>query len=148
MIAIVNAGTNDTFIEKRKYDNDDYEWDALEMALIYALRTSHKDEVWFFGDNNQVIRWMQKKKPTCGNSIIKQKCLEKMIELRKTATIVPQWVPREQNWAGRVLQHHTKRSNKPTQFTARWHSCRKCTFVSLIEKELSEHYYNEHVTNG
>ena len=147
LMAIVNAGTDEVIIEKRKYDNEHYEWDALEMALIYVLERPHKDEVVLFGDNNQVIRWINEGRPN--GSIIKQKCAEKLKRLEDNGdSIIAQWLPREQNLAGRALEYWTRRSSKPTTFRATWNNCKKCSFTSLNEKEKSEHFYNEHVTNG
>lgn len=148
LMCIVNAGTNEVFVEKRKYDNEEYEWDALEMALIYAASMPNKGEVELFGDNNQVIRWINSNDPDVG-SIIKQKCLEKIRKFQQSGVvIIGTWVPREQNLAGRVLEYHTRRSSKPTSFVAEWHSCPRCAFKSLSEKEKNEHFYNNHVTIG
>lgn len=146
LIAIVNGDNDDVVVQKRKYDNDDYEWDALELALDYALSHRHKNKVLLFGDNNQIIRWMQEENPVCGGSIIKQKCLEKMNELRKTTSIIAFWTPREQNLAGRILESREVR--KPVEFKAEWYCCSKCSFKSLKEKEKNEHFYNSHVTMG
>ena len=150
LMAIVNGGTNYTIITKREYDNNDYEWDALELALIYALTHQHKDEVWLFNDNNQVIRWMYDNLYDTSNidSVIKDKCLTKIRLLQETATVIPQWVPRERNLAGRVLEYHTSHSRKPKKFIAEWFECRKCAFRSLSKRDREHHYYNEHVTNG
>lgn len=122
------------------------------MALIY-LKKEYDDYGDYgtdilVGDNNQVIRWVQEDKPVCGDSIIKQKCLEKLTALRKNNRIIGQWVKRNENLAGRILEYHTRRSNKPTEFTAKWYECSRCVFKSLSEKEKSEHFYNEHITNG
>ena len=147
MIAIVNDN-NYVSVEKRKYNNDDYEWDALEMALDYVKACVNEKEFELIGDNNQVIRWIQEVDPPCDDSIIKQKCMEKLRELRRTATVRGSWVKRNENLAGRVLEWHTRRSNKPIEFVAKWYSCERCVFKALVEKEKAEHFYNEHVTNG
>lgn len=147
MIAIVNDD-NYVSVEKRKYNNEDYEWDALELAIVHAIALSDEiKEFELIGDNNQVIRWIQNVDPPC-DSVIKQKCLEKLIELRRTSTVRGSWVKRNENLAGRVLEFHTRRSNKPIEFVATWYSCERCVFKSLVEKEKAEHFYNEHVTNG
>lgn len=140
-------------VEKRKYDNDDYEWDALELALEYVRKSNelwrpHK-RVELVGDNNQVIRWIQEENPTCGDSIIKQKCLEKLNRLRDGGTeIIASWIKRNENLAGRVLEYHTGKSNQPTEFHATWYECSRCVYVSLSEKEREAHFYNSHITNG
>lgn len=146
MIAILNSKTNYTQIQKRKYDNDDYEWDALEFALDYAKWWVGEKEIQLIGDNNQVIRWIQD--PININSIIKQKCYGKLVKLRKEKRVIATWVKRNENLAGRCLEYHTSRSSRPTEFFAKWHSCERCVFKSLSDKELSEHFYNEHITNG
>ena len=147
LMCIVNAGTNEVFVEKRKYNNEDYEWDALEMALIYALSLPNKGEVELLGDNNQVIRWIREDhKDKDVSSIIKQKCFEKIQKFEQNnVVVIGTWIPREQNLAGRVLEYHTRRSSKPTSFIAEWHSCPKCIFKSLSEKEKKEHFWNSHV---
>jgi len=147
LIAIVNADTNEIIIEKRKYDNEYYEWDALELALDYAKKT-YEPILQLVGDNNQVIRWIQEDNPICGDSIIKQKCLEKLNILKKERHVYARWVKRHENLAGRVLEYHTRRSNKPTRYIGAWYGCPKCTFKSLNEKEKSEHFYNNHITIG
>jgi len=149
LIAIVNAETNEVIVEKRKYDNDDYEWDALEQALIYVKNMYTDGDVELVGDNNEVIRWVQSMDAECGDSIIKQKCLEKLTALRdKGIRVYGKWVKRNENLAGRALEWHTRRSSKEISFTATWHACSRCVFKSLSEKEKSEHFYNNHVTNG
>lgn len=148
MIAIVH--NDDIIIEKRLYDNDDYEWDALEMAIDYAFKCKYWEdrEVELVGDNNQVIRWIQEDKPICGDSIIKQKCLEKLNVLREHNRVFGRWVKRNENLAGRALEYWTSRSSKPTKFVAKWYSCKRCVFKSLVGKELENHFYNNHKTNG
>jgi len=149
LIAIVGTKTNHVVIQKRKYDNEDYEWDALEMALIYAKPATDQRVIELVGDNNQVIRWIQSDKPKCGDSIIKQKCLEKLIDIRDSGRLViGRWVKRNENLAGRALEYWTRRSSKPTAFFAIWFECTRCVFKSLSEKEKSQHFYNEHITNG
>ncbi len=148
MICVVNTKTDEVSIEKRKYDNEDYEWDALEMALIYAKDATDQRVIELVGDNNQVIRWIQSDKPDCGDSIIKQKCLEKLSYIRKDRVVIGRWVKRNENLAGRVLEYWSRRSSKPTVFFAIWFECTRCVFKSLSEKELSEHFYNSHVTIG
>jgi len=130
-------------IDKRHYDNADYEWDALEMALDFSLSHPNQD-LELVGDNNQVIRWINGEEQTT-ESVIKQKCLEK---LKKIETVSGRWVKRNENLAGRALEYWTRRSNKETEFVANWYRCSKCVFMSLSEKEKSEHFYNEHITNG
>jgi ribonuclease HI len=150
LIAIVNEETDEVLIEKRKYDNDDYEWDALEMALDYVKQMRTFEDVELVGDNNQVIRWIQEDKPIA-DSVIKQKCLEKLDSLRndnKYKRVVGSWVKRNENLAGRALEYWTSRSSKPTQFRAKWHSCPRCVYKSLSEKQKEQHFYNNHVTNG
>lgn len=149
LIALVYTKTDHVRIEKRKYDNEDYEWDALEMALMYAKDTRDQRVIELVGDNNEVIRWIQSDKPECGDSIIKQKCLEKLTDIRNSGILViGRWVKRNENLAGRALEYHTRRSSKPIDFFAIWFECSRCVFKSLSEKEKSEHFYNEHVTNG
>ena len=148
MIAIVNADTNEIIIEKRLYDNEFYEWDALEMALDYVKNSPWDQMIQLIGDSNEVIRWLGEKEPETNGSIIKQKCLEKITELRKNRFMYSHWVKRNENLAGRALEYHTRRSSQPTRFIGAWHACTRCVFRSLSEKELSEHFYNEHVTNG
>lgn len=137
-------------IEKRKYNNNDYEWDALEMAVIYAKDYGIIDfELELVGDNNQVIRWIQEDKPECGDSIIKQKCLEKIQALRDEGIrVIGRWVKRNENLAGRALEYWTSRSNKPIDMIGTWYECSRCVYKSLNEKEKSQHFYNEHLTNG
>ena len=150
MICIVNADSDYAQVEKRKYDNNDYEWDALEMALIHASAWEIPETLELVGDNNQVIRWIQEDKPICGDSIIKQKCLEKLTILRDKhhCRVIATWVKRNENLAGRVLEFHTSRSSQPISFVVHWFACSRCVFKSLSEKEKSEHFYNNHVTNG
>lgn len=151
MICVVNADSNYAIIEKRKYDNDDYEWDALELALIQGITRKYwKDgELKLIGDNNQVIRWLQEDKPVCGDSIIKQKCLEKINALRGSGVrVIGYWVKRNENLAGRVLEYHTSRSSSPIEFVAKWFECSRCVYRSLSEKERASHFYNNHVTIG
>jgi len=149
LMALVNTTTNYVQIRKRKYDNNDYEWDSLEMALDYAKGWVNEKELELVGDNNQVIRWIQEDHPTCGDSIVKQKCLEKLTKLRvDNIRVIGRWVKRNENLAGRALQYHTRHSNKATEFIAVWYSCPRCVFKSLVEKEREEHFYNNHVTNG
>lgn len=150
LIAILDGKTNQTIIIKRPYNNKDYEWDALELALDYieGLGT-HERDIVLVGDNNQVIRWINEPYQVCGDSIIKQKCLEKMNMLKHNhRRLYGQWVKRNENLAGRVLEFHTARSSKPIAFIAKWFSCPKCVFKSLNEKQKSEHFYNNHITNG
>lgn len=147
MIAIVDTWTDIVQIEKRKYDNEDYEWDALELALDH-VKSFWNTDIELVGDNNQVIRWVQEDHPTCRDSIIKQKCLEKLIALRKERRVFGRWVKRNENLAGRALEYWTNRSGKPTYFKAEWFSCSRCVFKSLSEKEKEQHFYNNHVTNG
>lgn len=147
-MAIVNGQTNYVQIQKRKYDNDDYEWDALEMALDYAKGWVNEEEIELVGDNNQVIRWIQEDHPTCNNSIVKQKCLEKITNMREEKRVFARWVKRNENLAGRSLEYHTRRSSKPTEFIAKWYGCPRCVFKSLKEKEMQEHHYNLHITIG
>lgn len=147
MIAIVDTWTDIVQIEKRKYDNEDYEWDALELALDH-VKSFWNTDIELVGDNNQVIRWVQEDHPTCRDSIIKQKCLEKLIALRKERRVFGRWVKRNENLAGRALEYWTSRNSKPTYFKAEWFSCSRCVFKSLNEKEKEEHFYNNHVTNG
>lgn len=146
---MVNAENNFVIVEKRKYDNEDYEWDALELALDYAIQFSDTGEdIELVGDNNQVIRWIQENKPITGNSIIKQKCLEKLNYLRTDNRVIGVWVKRNENLAGRVLEYRTRKFDKPIKFTAVWFKCARCVFKSLNEKELKEHFYNSHVVNA
>ncbi|KKL93640.1 hypothetical protein LCGC14_1872720 [marine sediment metagenome] len=117
---------------------------------INTLNNMYTDgDVELIGDNNEVIRWIQDVEPKCGNSVIKQKCLEKLIVLREGGMrVFGRWVKRNENLAGRCLEYHTRRSSKPTKFVAKWYACSRCVFKSLSEKEKSEHFYNNHVTNG
>lgn len=150
LIAITDEHTNQTIIIKRPYNNMDYEWDALELALDYIDGLSTTDKlIVLVGDNNQVIRWINEPFQVCGDSIIKQKCLDKMNRLKRNhKQIIGKWVKRNENLAGRILECHTRRSNKAKAFVAKWYECPKCVFKSLIEKEKSEHFYNNHITNG
>jgi ribonuclease HI len=148
LIAIVN-GDNYVEIKKRLYDNEDYEWDALELALdhIKQLDPDHKN-IELIGDNNQVIRWIQSTIPE-DDSIVKQKCLHKLTNLRESGhRIIGIWVKRNENLAGRALEYHTSHSSKPTEFMAKWYACSRCVYKSLSDKEKEEHFYNEHITNG
>jgi len=149
LMSIVVESSGWTKINKRKYDNDDYEWDALEMALdeIEKLGAWYTGEITLVGDNNQVIRWIQKDTPET-DSVVKQKCLEKLTRLREHRRIIGIWVKRHENLAGRALEYWTRRSSKPTEFLGKWYSCSRCAFRSLSDKERSEHFYNEHITNG
>ncbi len=141
LMAIVVNG-DFVVIDKRHYDNDDYEWDALEMALDFYF--AHVNEgLDLVGDNNQVIRWINGDGET--DSIIKEKCREK---LDKIKFVTARWVKRNENLAGRALEYWTRRSNRETEFVAKWYRCERCVFTSLSEKEKSEHFYNEHITNG
>ena len=147
LIAIVNADNNNVVIIKRRFNNEFYEWDALELALEYAITMLTWPDVELVGDSNQVIRWIQEDEPDCGTSIIKQKCLEKLTKLRASGVrVVGRWVKRNENLAGRALEYHTKRSSKPADFKAKWYSCSRCVFKSLSEKEKGEHFWNEHIT--
>jgi len=147
LIAIVDVVSNDVIIEKRGCDNEDYEWDALQMALEYAESMETLFEVELVGDSNQVIRWIQEDDARAGNSVRKQKCLEILTRLRASnVRVIGTWVKRNENLAGRVLEYHTRRSNKPAQFKAKWYSCSRCVFKSLSEKEKQEHFWNQHVT--
>ena len=147
LIAIINTESNNVIIEKRKYNNEFYEWDALEMALDYANTMDTWQDVELVGDSNQVIRWIQEDEPECGTSMIKQKCLEKLTRLRANGVrVIGVWVKRNENLAGRVLEYHTRRSSKPANFKAKWYSCSRCVFKSLSEKEKGEHFWNEHIT--
>ena len=149
LIAIVDYITNQVIIIKRPYNNLDYEWDALELALDYIEGLNNDKLIILVGDNNQVTRWVNDPYPICGNSIIKQKCLDKLNRLRSSGKIIHcKWVKRNENLAGRVLEYHTKRSRKPIAFIAKWYRCPKCVFTSLSENEKSQHFYNNHVTNG
>ncbi len=147
LMAIVNINTNEVIIEKRKYNNEDYEWDALERALDYAKQMITWPDLELVGDSNQVIRWIQEDEPQGGTSIIKQKCLDKLTRLRASGVrVIGVWVKRNENLAGRALEYHTRRSSKPAQFIAKWYSCSRCVFKSLSEKERGEHFWNEHIT--
>ncbi len=150
LIAIIDEFTNQTVIIKRPYKNIDYEWDALELALDYVGGLGlHENLIVLVGDNNQVIRWINEKYQLCGDSIIKQKCLEKMNHLKKDGKmIIGEWLKRNENLAGRVLEFHTGRSSKPKAFIAEWYECPKCVFKSLVKKQKEEHFYNQHITNG
>lgn len=147
-MAIVNTKSNYVQIQKRGYNNEDYEWDALEMALDYVKGWVNEEEIELVGDNNQVTRWIQELNPTCGDSVIKQKCLEKLTKLRSEKRVVGRWVKRNENLAGRALEYHTNHSSKPTEFIAVWYGCTRCVFKSLSEKQKEEHFYNQHMTNG
>lgn len=147
LIAIVNTQTNYVQIQKRKYNNDDYEWDALEMALDYAKGWVNETELELVGDNNQVIRWLQDDTPIA-DSIIKEKCLEKLTKLRQEKRVFARWVKRNENLAGRSLEYHTGHSSKPTEFIAKWYDCTRCVFKSLSQVQKEQHFYNEHITNG
>ena len=147
LIAIINIENNNVIIIKRRINNEDYEWDALELALDYATTMVTWPDVELIGDSNQVIRWIQEDEPECGTSIVKQKCLEKITKLRATGVrVIGVWVKRNENLAGRALEYHTRRSSKPANFKAKWYSCSRCVFKSLSEKEKGEHFWNEHIT--
>jgi len=147
LIAIINIENNNVIIIKRRVNNEDYEWDALLMALEYAIARVTWPDVELVGDSNQVIRWIQEDEPDCGTSEIKQKCLEKITKLRASSVrVIGRWVKRNENLAGRALEHHTRRSSKPANFKAKWYSCSRCVFKSLSEKEKGEHFWNEHIT--
>lgn len=147
LIAIINIENNNVMIIKRRINNEDYEWDALLMALEYAITMVTWPDIELVGDSNQVIRWIQEDEPDCGTSAIKQKCLEKITKLRASdVRVIGRWVKRNENLAGRALEHHTRRSSKPANFIAKWYSCSRCVFKSLSEKEKGEHFWNEHIT--
>jgi len=56
LIAIVNGDSDNVIIEKRKYNNNEYyEWDALDLALDYAIHQNYWDDLELIGDSNQVI---------------------------------------------------------------------------------------------
>ena len=147
LIAIVNEESDEVIIERRKYNNEYYEWDALERALDYAKQMITWPDLELVGDSNQVIRWLQEDEPQCGTSIAKQKCLDKLTRLRASGVrVIGRWVKRNENLAGRALEYHTRRSSKPANFRAKWYSCPRCVFKSLSEKEEKEHFWNQHVT--
>ncbi len=150
LICIVDAESNLTKILKRQYDNEDYEWDALELALDYVKEMQPEEkEIELIGDNNQVTRWISDPDLLKSPTILKQKCKHKMDNLRYNGYKIKSiWVKRNENLAGRVLEYWTGRSSKPAIFVAKWYECSRCVFKSLKEKEKEQHFYNQHITQG